>query len=220
MATEGRPTISEVWLALSYKSASVASGRRSWIAERVNQTSIRRGYQAFCDRRRRFATLMSQARPSLSALMPYQFMSNSYHARPWRAERMRVMIVVPAFAERQQRHPPAVASNVAGREAARCPTMCVAEFTSQVQCRPITVAQEDCPTARTAVRRRRAERRPARSCGTQCYLRDPDVKLVLARGRARSARASSCRGASPCPSGSSPCAPTTCRRRGECGSPS
>src|SRR5208283_2296334 len=38
--------------------------------------------------------------------------------------RMRVVVIVPAFAKREQRHPPAVAGTVARREAALAPHMC------------------------------------------------------------------------------------------------
>ena len=58
---------------------------------------------------------------------------------------MRVVIVVPAFAQCQQRHPPAVAWKDRASVKRREPHECVAELTSQVACSPTTVRTKDTP---------------------------------------------------------------------------
>jgi hypothetical protein len=53
--------------------------------------------------------------------MPYQFMSISYQRRPWRAETVGVVIVVPAFSEGDQRYQQVIGGEVFGRKPARAP---------------------------------------------------------------------------------------------------
>ena len=56
------------------------------------------------------ATRRTFASPSaLSALIPIQFTSTSYHARLWRRSRMGMMVVMPSFAKAEQRNPPVIA---------------------------------------------------------------------------------------------------------------
>ena len=59
--------------------------------------------------------------------------------------RVRVVVVVPALAEGQERHPPAVARVVARLEAARCPTCASPSSPATCACRPNDDAQEDAP---------------------------------------------------------------------------
>ena len=59
-----------------------------------------------------------------------------------RRGRMGVMVVVPAFAEREERHPPAGFGNRPSVAKRRPPHMCVAELTSQVACRPTTTRRK------------------------------------------------------------------------------
>ena len=56
---------------------------------------------------------MNQSMPGDVELVPGQAVA--------RRRRVRVVVVVPALAERQQRHPPGVARVVLGREAAAAP---------------------------------------------------------------------------------------------------
>ena len=69
------------------------------------------------------ATLTSHARPSAcSVLMPIQLKSNSYQARPWRADTgCAWWLLCQPSPKREQRHPPVVGRVVARLEAARAP---------------------------------------------------------------------------------------------------
>src|SRR5262249_19177225 len=87
--------------------------------------------------------LMSHTKPSTrNTEMAYQFRSNSYQARPWRAD------LRCAWWLLCQRSPKvSMATQKLFLEVSpvrnRCvPHMCVAEFTSQVECRPITVRKK------------------------------------------------------------------------------
>src|SRR6185437_3751490 len=74
--------------------------------------------------------------------MPYQFRSISYHLRPWRAETGCAwwLLCQPSPKVMSATHQLLVErSRVANR---RDPQLCVAEFTSQVQCRPKTVRKK------------------------------------------------------------------------------
>ena len=117
------------------------------------------------------ATLTSQARPSDLQradadpvdveLVPGQAVAG--------AGRVRVVVVVPAFAEGQQRHPPVVGRVVARLEAARAP-----QVRRRVHQPGGSAGRRwcgrRCPRARRACRRRRAARGRRRRCDTQCQL--------------------------------------------------
>src|SRR5262249_34934255 len=117
-----------------------------------------------------FGALTSQARPSRrSAQMPYQFTSNSYQARPWRADCGCAWWLLC-----QPSPKVSIATQKLLREASvvrkRClPHMCVAEFTSQVTCRPTTVRRKiphitkDQPPIASRTN-------PRTVIGTQCHL--------------------------------------------------
>ena len=79
-----------------------------------------------------------------------------------RCRRMRVVIVVPAFAKCQQRHPPAIGGKVARREAPRTPGV-RRRIHQPGRVQSNHGAQERFPTAATAGRRSRTARLPAQS---------------------------------------------------------
>src|SRR5215467_8267184 len=71
--------------------------------------------------------------------MPYQFKSTSYHAIPWRAETGCAwwLLCQPSPKLTSATHQLLVERSVVAKR--RVPQLCVAEFTSQVKCRPRTV---------------------------------------------------------------------------------
>jgi len=72
------------------------------------------------------------------------------------------MIVVPAFAKREQRHPPAVGGEIAVTKR-REPQLCVAEFTQPGRVQANDGAHEDAPHQKREVRQQRAALHRAQS---------------------------------------------------------
>src|SRR5215203_6361864 len=113
---------------------------------------------------------MSQARPNaFNRLMPIQLMSSSYHARPWRALTGCAwwLLCHPSPNESSATHQLFVeSSRVANR---REPQRCVAEFTSQVQCRP-KVVRKKLPQSTYGMPPNASSAKPTTTFVTQCHL--------------------------------------------------
>src|ERR1700675_4044499 len=113
---------------------------------------------------------MSHARPSArKTQIPYQFMSNSYQVIPCRADCGTAwgLLCPPSPKGRRATH--RLFLEVSSVKNRRDPHMCVAEFTSQVACRPTTVRKNtphnrkgQPPIAKSAM--------PSTVSGTQCHL--------------------------------------------------
>ena len=94
-----------------------------------------------------------------------------------RGSRMRMVVVVPAFAEGHQSDPPVVARIVA-RANRRVPHIWVAEFTSQVACSRPRLAGK--PPHKTIGRPpTRKERPPSTTVRHPVIVVQPDIEIVL-----------------------------------------
>src|SRR5262249_18460774 len=121
--------------------------------------------------------------------MPYQFTSNSYQANPWRADCGCAwwLLCQPSPKVSMATQKLFLESSVVRK---RClPHICVAELTSQVACRPITVrrkmpqsTRDQPPTANST--------RPKTVIGTQCQRLIKVWNLSLRRSGTYGSRAS------------------------------
>src|SRR5688500_17962961 len=113
---------------------------------------------------------MSHARPSArSVLMPIQFRSISYQARPWRALVGCAwwLLCHPSPNVSAATHQLFVeSSRVSNR---REPHLCVAEFTSQVQCRP-NVVRKKMPHSTYGTPPKASSARPTMTLDVQCHF--------------------------------------------------